>query len=168
MSFVWPAFQFASQAEQVGGHWLITLQADTADALPINAQLTSDDTTLTLFQQDGQQSRWIANGKLPKKAIFSPENHQAWCFLGDLEASLPSNHNTPILIMASDGWIATALMLSKHLQPRLKPARCYTPARPFPFRSNQASLCLVIFLLRQLAAVRCWKTGRSPTVSVPT
>lgn len=138
MSFDWPVFQLVSQTEQVGGYWLIGLQMDTSQELPINAQLTSDDTTLTLFQQEGKQSRWIANGALSEKAIFNAKNNQAWCFLNDLEASLPSNSNTPILIMASDNWMATALMLSKQLQPRFETRTLLHASASFPFQVKPA------------------------------
>lgn len=132
---------FEQQSEQPNGFWLSHWQVhsdesspNSAVALPLNAAFEWNQTRFQLMSQQGSRLQFLAKApiSLPADAPFVlVKSHQAWRYLADVSASL--NTETPVLIMASNQAIATALYLSQQLRSPFKIQVLLHSDTDFPF-----------------------------------
>ncbi len=115
---------FEQQTEQSNGYWLSHWQVHSDKNLsrsvidlPLNAAFEWNQTQFQLISQQKNRLQFLAKTpiSLPVDAPYVfIKNHQAWRYLADFSASL--NAERPLLIMASNQAIATALYLSQQLR----------------------------------------------------
>lgn len=107
-------FKRVSQAEQLGGFWLVTLKLPSADPLPLGFKLYADQHPLVLFQQTQDNGQFFAQAPIEEQAEFTlqEKKYQAW----QSSPTTELNPETPLIAIASNVNMAAAFDLAKRLK----------------------------------------------------